>query len=219
MRSIGHNLMRGVGIAAAALLLPHAAFGQACIGSPAFPGQFALGGSLVTADGMTGYGAEARTNPAGPLAITANIGIIDVDGADDDIFTAGAGMAWEISRDQLSICPVAGVQYSDFPTSFLGAGFEASSFAVPVGLAAGARLGAGTVQFIPSGELGLRWERFSYSASAGGVSISESETETDLYLNAGATAVTGRFFGRAALERIFHDDAENMFRFSLGVLF
>ena len=207
----------GTALLAGALLLPQSAVAQACIGNPAMTGQFALGGMLSTSDGSTGYGVEARTNPGGPLALGASISTIDVDGASDNVFQATANGAWDLGSSAFSACPAIGVEYTQYPDDFFG--FEASSIGVPVGFAAGIQAGSGSIQFLPSAEAGLLWQRFSTSGTAGGVTFSETDTETDLYFRGGATAVTGRFYGRAQLERIFHDDAENLFRFSVGLLF
>ncbi|TVP54144.1 MAG: hypothetical protein EA351_13785, partial [Gemmatimonadales bacterium] len=122
--------MAGAGSAllATTLLIPQGAFAQACIGNPAMTGQFALGGMLLTADGMTGYGVEARTNPGGPLALGASIATLDFDDASDNVFQASANGAWDLGTASFSACPAIGVEYTQFPSDMLG--FDASMIGV-----------------------------------------------------------------------------------------
>lgn len=203
----------GAAILAAVLLLPASAAAQACIGNPATTGQVALGALVSNSDGFTGYGVEARSNREGPLSLEASASILDMDGANDRVLQTSAGIAWIVTPFGVNACPSFGLEYTRYPDGFFDGG--ASALNAPIGLAIGTRAGSGSLRYLPSVEGGLLWQRFSTTGAASRATL----IHTDLYIRGGATAYTGRLYGRAELERVFREDASNLFRLSVGAHF
>jgi hypothetical protein len=209
-------------LASAALLVgPSLAAAQTCLGVATLPGQFSVGAYGTFADNSTAYGVESRSNLPGNLAMGARLGLIDVDGSDEDLTSVGGHLALELpARGAVGICPVAGVAYDFWSGSVAGADVDFSRLAFPLGISIGSRLGdGGGVAVIPAAQLGLMHQRFSGSASAGPLLLQREGTRNDLYLDAGAGIQISRIEARAGIFRIFEDDAETIFRVGVGILF
>src|SRR5690606_9037002 len=68
---------------------------QACIGIPAGPGRFALGGSVGFTDGATNYGAGLLANLEGPLSVGANYTLTKIDDVDENFNSFDGILAYE----------------------------------------------------------------------------------------------------------------------------
>lgn len=213
----------GVAAAAALLLaLPAAGAAQPCLGDAALPGEFTLGGYGHIADGGKAYGVSSTSNLSGPMALGARIGVIDLDGADENLTSVGGHLAVEVARSgTLSFCPVAAVEYDVWDGTFGGVDVDYSRLAFPIGVAVGSRLGgmSGGPALIPSARAGVIHQRFSSGTSSGPVAFQREGDATDLFLGAGATVQMGPLFARGGIYRIFQDDAETVFRLGVGFVF
>jgi len=209
-------------LASATLLAgPPSAAAQTCLGVATLPGQFSIGGYGTFADNSTAYGVESRSNLPGNLAMGARIGLVDLDGTDENLTSVGGHLAMELpARGAVGICPVVGVDYDFWSGTLAGTELDFSRLAFPLGVSIGSRLGeGGGIAVIPAAQLGLMHQRFSGSASAGPLLFQREGTRNDLYLDAGAGIQINRIEARAGIFRIFEDDAETVFRVGLGFVF
>jgi hypothetical protein len=213
------------GLSAAALLAfaaPSTAAAQACLGDATLPGNFLLGAYGTVADGGSAYGVESRANPVGPVGMGARIGIIDLDGTDENLTSAGGHLAFDLARGgALEFCPVVGVEYDFWEGSSGGVDFDYSRVAIPVGLAVGSRMGgaADGPAVIPSAQAGFIHQRFGAGATAGPIAFQRDGNATDLFIDAGATVQFGPLYARGGIYRIFQDEAETVVRLGLGFVF
>ncbi|CAN5748369.1 hypothetical protein BH23GEM11_BH23GEM11_09570 [soil metagenome] len=220
--------IRNTGAIAAALFAsaalvggPSLAAAQTCLGAATLPGQFSIGGFGTFADNSTAYGVESRSNLPGNLGMGARIGLVDLDGTDEDLTSVGGYLAVELpARGAVGICPVLGVDYDFWSGTLAGADLDFSRLAFPLGVSIGSRLGdADGIAVIPAAQLGLMHQRFSGTASAGPLLFQREGTRNDLYLDAGAGIQINRIEARAGIFRIFEDDAETVFRVGVGFVF
>jgi hypothetical protein len=204
----------------AIFFLAEAGSAQACLGSPALPGQFALGGQVSFTDGATGFGGGVTANLANPLAIGAFVEITDVDGLDKNITTVGGTVAYELPLAGVSGCPIAGVSYSTFGDTFDGIGVDISRVALPIGFGLGASLDLqNNMVLIPSGSVQLLYFRDKVSASFAGETFSESDTSTEVGASIGATLGLGQFFGRGAVSLTTIEDSDPVVSITIGLRF
>jgi len=206
--------------AAVAMALPSAALAQACVGSPALPGQFSLGGGVTFEDGGTGFEAQGRANLDGPISLGAGFGIIDLDNVDSNITTMNAGFAYDLATEGFAACPIAGVGYGTWSDSFQGVSLDISALSFPIGLGVGARVGeGGAAVLIPNAQAGLFFQRLKVSVLDGIDQFDETDSETEFFMSAGATLDFGQFFVRAGVSRTTVDDADTVLGLGVGIVF
>jgi hypothetical protein len=193
---------------------------QACLGSPALPGQFAIGGQVSFTEGATGYGGGVTANLANPLAIMALVEIVDVDGLEKNITTVGGTVAYELPLAGVSGCPMMGVNYSTFGDTFEGIAVDVSQVAIPIGFGLGTSLDLqNNMVLIPSGSVHLLYLRNKFSASFAGDTFSESDTSTEVGASVGATLGIGQFFGRGAVSFTTIEDSDPVVSLMIGLRF
>lgn len=213
--------MAGWGMALGAmLLLPSLAAAQACLGSAAATAQFTLGGDVAFADQGNYYGVSSQANLPGAVSMGARLGAIDRDDFDDNLTSAGANLALDLGRAGISVCPMVALGYDTWSGSFAGVSADYSRLTVPVGVGAGTRLGTGQPAYlIPSARAGLFHARHDGDLSLGGATLSRTDSSTDAFVDLGATVHFGRLYAQGGFFRVFEDNADNVFRVGLGVVF
>jgi hypothetical protein len=216
------SVHRSVVLAAATslVLLPGLAQAQACLGSPARAGQFTLGGQAEFSDGANVYGFDSQANLPGRGSMGARLGTIDLDGANDNLTTAGVNLAVDLGLSGLSFCPFVAPGYDSWSGTFGGVDVDYSRVTLPVGLGVGAPMGTGgAVTLIPSARAGLFHTRHRGSEGVPGGTFSRTDSTTDPFIDVGTTLFMGRVYARGGFFRIFQDDAENVLRLGVGVVF
>jgi len=202
------------------LTLPVGVQAQACLGGPAMPGQFTMGGTVNLADGMTGYGAGASANLEGPISVGASAGIRDIDNVDSNVTVVSGRMAYEVPTEGFSACPFAGVGYATWSDSFQGVSADISEVSLPLGMGVGMRIGEnGSTALIPSAEAGLLYYRLSGSVSDGMDRFDDSTSETEFFVGGGATLQMGHFYGRAGVAKTTADGSDAVVNLGFGLVF
>jgi hypothetical protein len=195
---------------------------QACIGIPAGPGRFALGGSVGFTDGATNYGAGLLANLEGPLSVGANYTLTKIDDVDENFNSFDGILAYELPLQGISACPAAGLGYgrigSDVPE--LGIRATLTNVVVPVGLGLGYTFsGSGplslTLHAIPQ----FLYIRTTGEVSDGDLSIQETETASEFGTSLGFKVGLPQLFFGASVSLTTIDDSDPVFSVGLGVIF
>lgn len=206
-----------VGALAAAALLgtlatPDAARAQVCLGSPTAEGQFAVTGSgTLSSNDRKDFGFGLEANLPGPLAFRAGVNF-DEHG-DDRVARYGGRGSYDVRSNGISVCPVAGADYSRRTS-----GDQTSTLIrIPVGVSVGGRiaLSEGGPALIPSVRAGLAHRRFS----GGGLGEGQTETDNSLFAIAGGSVSLNEFFvrGEAGIESA--DDVDPYYTLTVGIRF
>jgi hypothetical protein len=220
MGSVLPKLLSAILCFSAFFTLAEAGSAQACLGSTALPGQFALGGQVSFTDGATGFGGGVMANLASPLAIGASVTITDVDGLDKNVTTVGGNVAYELPLAGVSGCPMVGISYTTFGDTFEGIDVDVSRIAIPIGFGLGAPVDLqNNMVLIPSGSVHLLYFRDKASASFGGETYSESDTSTEAGASIGATLGIGQFFGRGDVSFTTIEGSDPVVSITIGLRF
>jgi len=197
------------------VLFPGALLAQACIGSPASPGQIAAGGTASFSDGRTGYGGEAVMNLLGPFSIGGAYGVVDADDSEEKITRYGLRGVYEFpSESPVSVCPSLQGEYTTTSSTFIGQHVDVNTLAIPVGMALGTTLGNPvTAQVLPNAGAGLLYQRTQHSFPATGSTVS---SETGFYFNAGATIAVWHIYAGAQVSTTTLEDSNAVVTVSAG---
>lgn len=194
---------------------------QACLGNPAGPGRFALGGAIGFTDGATGYKASLLANLEGPLAVGASYTLTDVDDIDENVNSFGGTIAYELPLQGISACPATGLGYSRFSMDFgLGIEVEASSLSIPIGLGLGHTFTADgplalTLYAVPQ----FLYMRTRSEASDGIDEFEETDTSSEFGAALGFTLGLRQVFFGAAVSLTTVEDSDPVFSIGVGLMF
>lgn len=214
------STLMGLAMVGSVLLTPSEVEAQACLGSPALPGEFTMGGTVSLADGMTGYGATASANLDGPISVGGSAGIHDLDNVDSNVTVLSGRVAYELPVEDFSACPFGGVGYATWSDSFQGVSGNLSELSLPLGMGVGIRVGEeDSMALIPSAEAGLVYFRLSGSISDGVDRIEDSTSETEFFVGGGATLQMGHFYGRAGVSKTTLDGSDAVVNLGFGLVF
>jgi hypothetical protein len=199
---------------------PPPAAAQACVGSPAEPGQFAVGGQVGLAEGSTAFAMTARMNRQTPLAVGLVFGVIDVDELDRNITVTGVDVAWELPVEGFSACPITGLGYGTWSDSAEAAPTRLVEVTIPIGLSLGARVREeGSLVLLPSIEGGLLHSWIQGTFTEQGVRLVNSDSETGLFGAAGLSLVFGQLFARASLSGTTLQGSGRVIQLRAGIVF
>jgi hypothetical protein len=113
---------RSIVLAAASLVVPGLATAQLCLGVPAADGAVALAARAGIAWDETTYDGGATVNLPGPLSVSGAYSHGMLYPLHRPANGVSAGLAYEVSRWGMSVCPVANAQYERLSIS----GYDAS---------------------------------------------------------------------------------------------
>lgn len=210
-------------LAAAALAAASSeARAQVCLGDPSQERGGSLSGMAQFNGGPTSYGGNFRGNLAGPLSIGATFMITDLEDVDEDIYTFGGSLAYDIAVDvrEFSICPTAGVQYSRWDDELAGVEASRSEFRFPVGIGAGVELGdRDRVAVIPA--IAGGWFYFTERDALEGedVELARDDSGGEFFGAGSATLVMGPFFARGAVMTDEWRVDDPVYNVSVGISF
>lgn len=140
--------MKRIAACAVAILIatvPSQVLAQACIGIPTIDGQFSLAGNFDTGNDTNQYGLTGSLDLIGPVSIVANGGMFKPDDSDESGTTFGGTLAYELRPRTVSLCPLAGVDYSTIDAEEEGVEASASALVFRAGLGIGKLLQAGNM--------------------------------------------------------------------------
>jgi len=164
--------------AAAAVLVPRAAFTQVCLAQP----SLIAGKATVLVNGTFADGSDSFTGTArfagSQLFGDVSAGVSSYDEFDGSSFLLGGALGGQIAPtagSSLRLCPIANVQFGFGPNDIGGSGVDMSQQAFGAGVGIGGiAMRSQSFQLIPAGGVQLAWARAKLNGE--GVSISDSET-------------------------------------------
>lgn len=195
---------------------------QACLGSPAAPGQIAVQGTAAFTDGQKRFGAGTQANLEGPLSVGGRYALVTLDDVDTNGHSFGATAAYELPGFGLSLCPYVGFDYLTMSESELGASARASILEVPAGFALGTSFLAGDgLTVTPFAAPHVLLMRYSTSISGLGEEFDESfsDTETELGAALGASVGLEQLYLTGNVSFNTLDGSDPVFGVGLGFLF
>lgn len=154
---------------------------QACLGTPAGPGQYAIGGLVGFTDGATSYSGGFAANVAGPFAFRLDGGVTTYDAFEPNSVGFAADVGYELPVTGVSVCPRAGFGYSRLSETVNSVTGSLSQFTVPIGMGLGKTFHGENQEFgvtlyaVPS----FLYIRVSGSLSEGGASLSATESYSE----------------------------------------
>lgn len=193
---------------------------QTCFGYPTMDGQYALAGVASFADGSNGYGAALNANVSGPLSLEAGYQYIDIDEVDTNGNSFFGRGAWELPVASVSLCPFAGVGYSDASEDFGEVEASVSLLTVPVGIGVGKRFAASPSLFVDLfAQPQFVWMRADFELEGnGGGEIGVDESETEFGVSIGANLGTSRFYVGGGVNFTTVEDSDAVFDLRVGIV-
>lgn len=207
---------------AGGLIAAQEARAQACLGSPAGPGRFALGGSVGFPDGATNYSAGLLANLEGPFSVGANYTLTKIDNVDENFNSFDGIVAYELPLQGISACPATGLGYSrigsDVPE--LGVSATLTSVVIPVGLGLGYTFsGRGPLSLTLHALPQFLYIRTTGELSDGDISIQDTETASEFGTSLGFRIGLQQMFFGAGVALTTIEDSDPVFSVGLGVIF
>lgn len=210
---------------AGAVLTTGSAAAQACLGVPTRDAQFNVRADVALPENAKHYSAVLTADLNGPFSFELNAGLIDLDDVEDNGASFGGKLAYEVPAvTQVSICPLAGGQFSTLTAEETAGGVtfeaDATSLVIPVGIGVGKTLPLGTTSsFTVYAQPQYLHIRSSLEASAGGVTIDEETTDNQFGIDAGARVGFGRLLVGGAVNWATIEDYDPVFSVTAGVTF
>lgn len=193
---------------------------QTCFGYPTMNGQYALAGVASFTDGSTGYGAALNANVAGPLSLEAGYQYIDIDDVDTNGNSFFGRGAWELPVTSVSLCPFAGVGYSEASEDFGEVEASVSLLTVPVGIGVGKRFSASPTLFVDLfAQPQLLWMRADFEVEGdGGGEFGVDDSQTEFGASIGANLGTSRFYVGGGVNFTTVEDSDPTFDLRVGIV-
>lgn len=207
---------------AGGLIAAQEAHAQACLGIPAGPGRFALGGSVGFTDGATNYGASLLANLEGPLSVGAGYTLTKIDNVDENFNSFDGIIAYELPVQGISACPATGLGYgrigSEAPE--LGASATLTNVVIPVGLGLGYTFsGRGPLSLTLHALPQFLYIRTTGELDIGDVTIEETETTSEFGTSLGFRIGLPQMFFGAGVSLTTMENSDPVFSVGLGLIF
>jgi hypothetical protein len=202
-------------VAMLTLLLPVSGDAQICLGSPAVPGQSALGAGGSFADGAKGYGVSAAGNLESPVSVGASAAVVNFDNLRKNMTVVGASLAIDLPTEGFGACPITGIGYFSWGDRFEGIDFDVTGIEIPllIGIGFRAEMDGGNA-LIPSTTFGLLHTRARISGG-----LSESDSDSSFYASGGLTLALHQVFFRGGVSKVFVEGSDPSMDVSFGIRF
>ena len=207
---------------AGGLIAAQEAHAQACLGIPAGPGRYALGGSVGFTDGATNYGAGLLANLEGPLSVGATYTLTKIDDVEENFNSFDGILAFELPLQGISACPATGLGYGRIGSDAdqLGISVTLTNLVVPVGLGLGHTFsGSGSLSLTVHAMPQFLYIRTTGKASNGSLSIEETETANEFGTTLGFRIGLPQMFFGAGVSLTTIEDSDPVFSIGLGLVF
>ena len=216
--------MNRIGVVAAAGLAVmgtvSAAAGQACLGVPTRDAGFNVAAEMAMPTNARQYAAVLNADLIGPLSFELNAGLIDIDEVEDHGATMGGRIGYTLGAvPALSVCPIAGAQYSTISTeeSLIDGPLtvDATTLVLSAGAGIGKTFGAGPAVTL------FAQPQYLYIRNTFDDAISPEETgsRNELGIDTGARLSVGRLLLGGGMTWTTIDDADPVFSLTAGMTF
>lgn len=194
------------------VLAPSAVQGQACVGSHAPRGSFALGAGATFSEDVTGFSGAVGGNLEGPAFASAGYTRTDIDGLSEDGNTIDGRLGLgTVTEGDLSLCLVASGGYTWFDIETA----DVDGFTIQGGPAIGYSAPVGEDGLFITPHLSGGITHTDLSASALGVTIEESST--DAFVTGGFSFGSESIWLGGTVTQITAEGANPVFGINLGV--
>ena len=216
--------MNAIGVVAAAGLAVmcsvSAAAGQACLGVPTRDAGFSVAAEMALPNNAQQYAAVLNADLIGPLSFELNAGLLDIDDVEDHGATMGGRIGYTLGVvPALSVCPIAGAQYSTISTEQNLIEGPLSVDATTLVLAAGAGIGT-TFGGGPAVTV-FAQPQYLYIRNTFDDAIrpEESSNRSELGIDTGARLSIGRLLLGGGMTWTTIDEADPVFSLTVGIMF